>query len=189
MRGGAREGMGTASAKKWYVVHVYSGMETSVQRALEERIERDSMGDKFGRILVPSEEVVEIKAGQKSITKRRFFPGYVLVEMEMTDKTWHLVKDTNKVTGFVGGTSNHPSPISEKEVAKIMAQMQDGVEKPRPKTLFEVGEKVRIKEGPFTDYNGDVEEVNYEKSRVRVAVTIFGRCAPVELGFGQVEKV
>lgn len=183
------EAMVTTSAKKWYVVHAYSGMEKSVQKALEERIERASMGDKFGRILVPSEEVVEVKAGQKAITERRFFPGYVLVEMEMTDETWHLVKNTSKVTGFVGGARNRPSPISDKEVAKIMTQMQEGVEKPRPKTLFQVGEMVRVKEGPFTDFNGNVEEVNYEKSRVRVSVMIFGRSTPVELEFGQVEKV
>lgn len=181
--------MNSASGKKWYVVHAYSGMEKSVQRALRERIERADMQHKFGRILVPSEEVVEVKGGQKAITERRFFPGYVLVEMEMTDETWHLVKSTSKVTGFVGGSPNRPSPISEREVEKIMTQMQEGVEKPRPKTLFEVGEMVRVKEGPFTDFNGNVEEVNYEKSRVRVSVMIFGRATPVELEFGQVEKV
>ncbi|MBY4949974.1 transcription termination/antitermination protein NusG [Cupriavidus respiraculi] len=177
------------SKKRWYVVHAYSGMEKSVQRALQERIERAEMQDKFGRILVPSEEVVEIKGGQKAVTERRFFPGYVLVEMEMTDETWHLVKNTSKVTGFVGGARNRPSPISQKEVDKIMTQMQEGVEKPRPKTLFEVGEMVRVKDGPFTDFNGNVEEVNYEKSRLRVSVTIFGRATPVEHEFGQVEKV
>ncbi|MFT3801248.1 MAG: transcription termination/antitermination protein NusG [Burkholderiaceae bacterium] len=176
-------------AKRWYVVHAYSGMEKSVGRALQERIERAGMQEQFGRILVPVEEVVEMRNGQRTITERRFFPGYVLVEMEMTDETWHLVKSTNKVTGFVGGQGNRPSPISEKEVEKIMAQMQEGVEKPRPKTLFEVGELVRVKDGPFTDFNGNVEEVNYEKSRLRVSVTIFGRATPVELEFGQVEKV
>lgn len=175
--------------KRWYVVHAYSGMEKSVQRALQERIERAGMQDKFGQILVPTEEVVEVKGGHKSVTERRFFPGYVLVEMEMTDETWHLVKNTAKVTGFVGGARNRPSPISPREVEKIMSQMQEGVEKPRPKTLFEVGEMVRVKEGPFTDFNGSVEEVNYEKSRVRVSVTIFGRATPVELEFGQVEKL
>jgi transcriptional antiterminator NusG len=174
--------------KRWYVVHAYSGMEKSVMKALQERIERDGMQDKFGRILVPTEEVVEVKNGQKSISERRFFPGYVLVEMEMTDESWHLVKNTNKVTGFVGGKANKPTPISQKEVEKILTQMQEGVEKPRPKTLFEVGEMVRVKEGPFTDFNGNVEEVNYEKSRLRVSVTIFGRATPVELEFGQVEK-
>lgn len=178
-----------SSKKRWYVVHAYSGMEKSVQRALQERIERAEMQDKFGRILVPSEEVIEMKGGQRSVTERRFFPGYVLVEMEMTDETWHLVKNTSKVTGFVGGARNRPSPISQKEVDKIMTQMQEGVEKPRPKTLFEVGEMVRVKDGPFTDFNGNVEEVNYEKSRLRVSVTIFGRATPVELEFGQVEKV
>ena len=176
-------------AKRWYVVHAYSGMEKSVARALRERIDRSGMQDRFGEILVPTEEVVEMKGGQRTITERRFFPGYVLVEMEMDDDTWHLVKHTNKVTGFVGGAGNRPSPISEKEVEKIRAQMQEGVEKPKPKTLFEVGEMVRVKEGPFTDFNGNVEEVNYEKSRLRVSVTIFGRATPVELEFGQVEKV
>jgi len=175
--------------KRWYVVHAYSGMEKSVGRAIQERVDRAGMADKFGRILVPTEEVVEMKGGQRTITERRFFPGYVLVEMEMDDDTWHLVKHTNKVTGFIGGTGNRPSPISEKEVEKIMAQMQEGVEKPRPKTLFEIGEMVRVKDGPFTDFNGNVEEVNYEKSRLRVSVTIFGRATPVELEFGQVEKV
>ncbi|MBP6775144.1 MAG: transcription termination/antitermination protein NusG [Gemmatimonadaceae bacterium] len=175
--------------KRWYVVHAYSGMEKSVGRALQERVERAGMQDKFGKILVPTEEVVEMKNGQRTITERRFFPGYVLVEMDMTDDTWHLVKSTAKVTGFVGGTGTRPAPISEKEVEKIMAQMQEGVEKPKPKVLFEVGEMVRVKDGPFTDFNGNVEEVNYEKSRVRVSVTIFGRATPVELEFGQVEKL
>jgi transcription termination/antitermination protein NusG len=176
-------------SKRWYVVHAYSGMEKSVGRALKERIDRSDFPDKFGQILVPVEEVVEMKNGQRTITERRFFPGYVLVEMEMTDETWHLVKSTNKVTGFVGGHGNRPTPISEKEVEKIMAQMQEGVEKPRPKTLFEVGEMVRVKEGPFTDFNGNVEEVNYDKNRLRVSVTIFGRATPVELEFAQVEKL
>ena len=176
-------------SKRWYVVHAYSGMEKSVARALQERVDRSGMADKFGRILVPTEEVVEMRNGQRTITERRFFPGYVLVEMVLDDDTWHLVKHTNKVTGFVGGAGNRPSPISDKEVEKIMAQMQEGVEKPRPKTLFEVGEMVRVKEGPFTDFNGNVEEVNYDKSRLRVSVTIFGRATPVELEFGQVENV
>lgn len=174
--------------KRWYVVHAYSGFEKSVQRALTERIARSGMQDKFGQILVPVEEVVEMKSGQKSISERKFFPGYVLVEMEMNDDTWHLVKSTPKVTGFVGGTATKPTPISEKEVEKILQQIQEGVEKPRPKVLFEVGEMVRIKEGPFTDFNGTVEEVNYEKNRLRVSVSIFGRATPVELEFSQVEK-
>lgn len=176
------------TTKRWYVVHAYSGFEKSVMRALVERIARAGMQDKFGQILVPVEEVIEMKGGQKSISERKFFPGYVLVEMDMDDDSWHLVKSTPKVTGFVGGTANKPTPISEKEVAKIMHQMQEGVEKPRPKVLFEVGEMVRVKEGPFTDFNGSVEEVNYDKSRLRVAVTIFGRSTPVELEFSQVEK-
>ncbi len=176
-------------SKRWYVVHAYSGMEKSVARAIRERAERAGMGDRFGQILVPTEEVVEMKGGQRTITERRFFPGYVLVEMEMDDATWHLVKRTNKVTGFLGGTGNRPTPISDAEVEKIMTQMQEGVEKPRPKTLFEIGEMVRVREGPFTDFNGNVEEVNYDKSRLRVSVSIFGRATPVELEFGQVEKV
>jgi len=174
--------------KRWYVVHAYSGFEKSVQRALVERIARAGMQDFFGQILVPVEEVVEMKGGQKSISERKFFPGYVLVEMEMNDESWHLVKSTPKVTGFIGGTATKPTPISEKEVEKIMQQIQEGVEKPRPKVLFEAGEMVRIKDGPFSDFNGNVEEVNYEKSRMRVAVTIFGRSTPVELQFDQVEK-
>lgn len=177
------------SKKRWYVVHAYSGMEKSVMRALTERVMRAGMEHQFGQILVPTEEVIEVKNGQKSVSERRFFPGYVLVEMEMTDETWHLVKNTSKVTGFIGGKSNKPTPIPPHEVDKIMQQMQDGVEKPRPKVLYEVGELVRIKDGPFTDFNGNVEEVNYEKSKVRVSVTIFGRATPVELEFGQVEKV
>ncbi|GAB4418427.1 MAG: transcription termination/antitermination protein NusG [Sideroxydans sp.] len=175
-------------AKRWYVVHTYSQFEKSVQRALQERIERAGMQDLFGQILVPVEEVVELKSGQKSISERKFFPGYLLVEMEMTDETWHLVKNTPKVTGFLGGSAMKPSPIPQKEVENIMSQMQAGVEKPKPKVLFEVGEIVRVKEGPFTDFNGTVEEVNYDKSKLRVAVTIFGRSTPVELNFGQVEK-
>lgn len=174
--------------KRWYVVHAYSGYEKSVMRALNERIIRAEMQDKFGQILVPVEEVVEMKSGQKSISERKFFPGYVLVEMEMDDESWHLVKDTPKVTGFVGGTATRPTPISPKEVEKIMQQMQDGVDKPRPKVLFETGEMVRVKDGPFTDFNGVVEDVNYEKNKLRVSVTIFGRATPVELEFAQVEK-
>lgn len=173
---------------RWYVVHVYSGFEKSVQRALLERITRSGMQDKFGQILVPVEEVVEMKSGQKSISERKFFPGYILVQMEMTDESWHLVKSTAKVTGFVGGSANRPTPISDKEVENILQQVQEGVEKPKPKVLFEVGEAVRVKEGPFTDFHGNVEEVNYDKSKLRVSVLIFGRATPVELDFGQVEK-
>jgi transcriptional antiterminator NusG len=180
--------MEVTMTKRWYVVHAYSGFEKSVQRALVERIRRAGMQDKFGQILVPVEEVVEMKGGQKSISERKFFPGYVLVEMEMDDDTWHLVKNTAKVTGFVGGTATKPTPISQKEVDKIMQQMQEGVEKPKPKVLYEVGEMVRVKEGPFTDFNGTVEDINYEKSKLRVSVTIFGRATPVELEFAQVEK-
>jgi transcriptional antiterminator NusG len=180
--------MEKSMSMRWYVVHAYSGFEKSVQRALEERIARQGMQDSFGRVLVPVEEVVELKLGQKSISERKFFPGYVLVEMQMNDESWHLVKSTPKVTGFVGGSANKPTPISEKEVEKIMQQIQDGVEKPRPKVLFEPGEIVRVKDGPFTDFHGSVENVNYEKNRLRVSVTIFGRATPVELEFAQVEK-
>jgi transcriptional antiterminator NusG len=177
------------TTKRWYIVHAYSGMEKAVERNLRERIDRAGMQDKFGRILVPTEEVVELKNGKKSVTERRIYPGYVLVEMDMADDTWHLVKHTSKVTGFIGGARNRPAPISEAEVAKIVNQMQEGVDKPRPKVEWIVGELVRVKEGPFTDFNGAVEEVNYEKSKVKVSVTIFGRATGVELDFAQVEKV
>jgi transcription termination/antitermination protein NusG len=172
----------------WYVVHAYSGMEKAVERNIRERINRAGMQDVFGQILVPTEEVVEIKNGQKRTTERSFYPGYVLVQMVMNDDTWHLVKHTNKVTGFVGGARNRPAPISEDDVAKILGQMEEGTEKPRHKVEFVVGEYVRVKDGPFTDFNGTVEEVNYEKNKVRVSVTIFGRATPVELEFSQVEK-
>jgi transcriptional antiterminator NusG len=178
-----------AVGMRWYVVHAYSGMEKAVERNLRERIDRSGMGEKFGRILVPTEEVVEMKNGKKAVTERRFFPGYVLVEMLMDDDSWHLVKNTSKVTGFVGGAKNRPTPISEDEVMKIVNQMQEGTDKPRPKVEWEVGEVVRVKEGPFTDFNGSIEEVNYDKSKMRVSVTIFGRATPVELDFHQVEKV
>ena len=177
------------SNKRWYIVHAYSGMEKAVERNLRERIDRAGMQDKFGRILVPTEEVVELKNGKKSVTERRIYPGYVLVEMDMADDTWHLVKHTSKVTGFIGGARNRPAPISEAEVAKIVNQMQEGVDKPRPKVEWIVGELVRVKEGPFTDFNGAVEDVNYEKSKVKVSVTIFGRATGVELDFAQVEKI
>jgi len=178
-----------AHSLRWYVVHAYSGMEKAVERNLKERIERSGMQAKFGRILVPTEEVVELKGGKKAVTQRRFFPGYVLVEMVLDDDTWHLVKHTSKVTGFVGGARNRPAPISEAEVMKIVNQMQEGIDKPKPKVEWQVGELVRVKEGPFTDFNGAVEEVNYEKSKVKVSVTIFGRATGVELDFSQVEKV
>ena len=173
---------------RWYVVQAYSGMERAVERNIQERIARAGMQDKFGRILVPTEEVVEIRNGQKKTTERKFFPGYVLVEMLMDDDTWHLVKQTSKVTGFVGGARTRPTPISQAEVQKIVSQMQEGSEKPRHKVEFEVGESIRVKEGPFTDFNGNIEEVNYEKNKLRVSVTIFGRGTPVELEVSQVEK-
>ena len=184
----AADGAAAHPDMRWYVVHAYSGMEKAVERNIRESIARAGMEGKFGRILVPTEEVVEMKNGQRRTAERKFFPGYVFVEMIMDDDTWHLVKHTNKVTGFVGGAKNRPAPISEAEVQKIVHQMQDGAEKPRHKVEFMVGELVRVKEGPFTDFNGMVEEVNYEKSKVRVSVTIFGRATPVELEFGQVEK-
>jgi len=175
-------------ALRWYVVHAYSGFENQVKRSLEERVARSGMEDKFGEILVPTEEVVEMREGQKRSTSRKFFPGYVLVQMDMDDETWHLVKDVPRVMGFIGGTSDRPAPISEKEAMQILDRVQEGAEKPRPKVLFEPGEVVRITDGPFNDFNGVVEEVDYEKSRLRVAVLIFGRSTPVDLEFGQVEK-
>jgi transcriptional antiterminator NusG len=175
-------------AMRWYVVHAYSGFESQVQRSLKERIERYGMQDKFGDILVPTEEVVEMRAGQQRKSERKFFPGYVLVQMEMTDDTWHLVKDVPKVMGFIGGTGDRPAPISEKEANAILQRVQEGVEKPRPKVLFEPGEVVRVIDGPFNDFTGVVEEVDYDKSRLKVSVLIFGRSTPVDLEFGQVEK-
>lgn len=176
-------------AMRWYVVHAYSGFEKGVQKALRERIERAGMQHMFGQVLVPVEEVMEMRNGHKALTERKFFPGYVLVEMEMTDDTWHLVKNTSKVSGFVGGSGMRPTPISQKEVNEILQQMQEGVEKPKPKVLFEVGETLRVTEGPFADFNATVEEVNYDKNKLRVAVLIFGRATPVEVDFSQVEKV
>jgi len=175
-------------AMRWFVVQAFSGFEGTVKRSLEERIVRAELDDKFGDILVPTEEVVEIRNGQKRRSERKFFPGYVLVRMEMEDETWHLVKDVPKVLGFIGGTADRPAPISDKEADAILQRVQDGVEKPRPKVLFDVGEVVRVTDGPFNDFNGVVEEVNFEKNRLLVAVQIFGRSTPVELDFSQVEK-
>lgn len=174
---------------RWYVVHAYSGYEQQVVKSLEERIERYQLQDLFGEVLVPKETVVEMKKGQKRRSERKFFPGYVLVQMEMNDETWHLVKSVPKVLGFIGGTAERPAPITEKEANAILQRIQEGEDKPQPKTLFDVGEIIRVIDGPFADFNGEVEEVNYEKSRMRVAVSIFGRSTPVELEFGQVEKV
>jgi transcriptional antiterminator NusG len=173
---------------QWYVVHAYSGFENQVKRTLLDRIARSGMQEKFGDILVPTEEVVEMRDGAKRKSERKFFPGYVLVQMEMNDDTWHLVKDAPKVMGFIGGTSDRPAPISQREADFILQRVQEGADKPRPKVLFEVGEVVRVTDGPFNDFNGVVEEVNYDKSRLRVSVLIFGRSTPVELEFGQVEK-
>lgn len=175
-------------ALRWYIVHAYSNFEHRVKSALEERIARMGLEDKFGEILVPTEEVVEIRNGQKRRSERKFFPGYVLVRMELDDETWHLVKDVPKVLGFIGGTADRPAPISDKEADSILQRVQEGVEKPRPKVLFDVGEVVRVTDGPFNDFNGVVEEVNFDKNRLLVAVQIFGRSTPVELDFSQVEK-
>ena len=184
-------------AKRWYVVHAYSGFEHQVQRALDTRIARAEMQDKFGQVLVPTEEVIEMRGGQKRKSERKFFPGYVLVQIEtheeagiprIDNESWHLVKETPRVMGFIGGTADRPLPIADSEAEAILNRVQEGVEKPRPKVLFEPGQMVRVTEGPFNDFNGVVEEVNYEKSRLRVAVLIFGRSTPVELEFGQVEK-
>jgi transcriptional antiterminator NusG len=176
-------------ALNWYVVHAYSNYEHKVRDSLLERIKRFGLEDKFGDILVPTEEVVEMREGQKRRSERKFFPGYVLVQMEMDEDTWHLVKEVPKVLGFIGGTSDKPAPISDAEAAAILNRVQEGVDKPRPKVLFEPGEVVRVNDGPFNDFNGVVEHVNYEKNKVRVAVQILGRSTPVELEFGQVEKV
>ena len=176
-------------SKRWYVVQAYSGFEKNVQKTLKERIAREGMDNYFGQVLVPVEEVVDIKNGRKTISERKFFPGYVLVEMEMTDDSWHLVKSTPRVSGFIGGKANRPQPFSQREVDAILQQVKSGVEKPKPKVEFEVGQQVRVNEGPFADFNGVVDEVNYERNKLRVSVQIFGRETPVELEFSQVEKV
>jgi transcriptional antiterminator NusG len=175
-------------ALQWYVVHAYSNFEHKVKESLVERVRRAGLQDKFGEILVPTEEVVEMREGQRRKSERKFFPGYVLVQMEMDDETWHLVKEVPKVLGFIGGSSDKPAPITDKEAQAILNRVQEGVDKPRPKILFEPGEVVRVTEGPFNDFSGVVENVNYEKSKVRVAVQILGRSTPVELDFSQVEK-
>jgi len=175
-------------SKRWYVVHTYSGQEQQVKRSLQDRIKDLNLQDKFGEILIPTEEVVEIRSGQKRKSERKFFPGYVLVHMEMDDEAWHLVRHVPKVLKFIGGTADQPAPISDKEAENILQRMQEGVDRPKPKILFEPGEVIRVIEGPFSDFNGVVEEVNYEKNRLRVAVLIFGRSTPVDLDFGQVEK-
>jgi len=178
----------TDGEKRWYVVHAYSGYERKVKLALEERIGLSSMQDMFGEILVPTEEVLEMRGGQKRKSERKFFPGYVLLQMVLNDDTWHLVKDTPRVMGFIGGTAEKPAPITQREVNEIINRLEETVDKPSHKTVYEPGELVRVTDGPFNDFTGTVEEVNYEKSRVRVAVSIFGRSTPVELEFSQVEK-
>ncbi len=175
-------------ALRWYIVHAYSNFEHKVKASLEERIKRGGLEDKFGEILVPTEEVVEMKEGQKRRSERKLFPGYVFLQMEMDDETWHLVKDVPKVLGFVGGSSDRPAPISDREADNMLQRVQEGADKPRPKVLFEPGEVVRVIDGPFNDFSGVVESVNYEKSKLQVAVQILGRSTPVELDFGQVEK-
>jgi len=178
----------TVMSKRWYVVHAYSGYESHVKKAILERVQLANIEDKFGDILVPTEEVVEIKSGQKRKSERKFFPGYVLVQMEMDEEAWHLIRRIPKVLGFIGGTSDHPAPITDSEADNILQRVQDGSNKPKPKILFEPGEVIRVTEGPFADFNGAVEEVNYEKNRLRVAVLIFGRSTPIDLEFSQVEK-
>ena len=175
-------------AKRWYVVHAYSGFEKRVQASLKERIELDGLEEFFGDILVPTEEVVEVRDGKKRKSERKFYPGYVLVQMEMNDQSWHLVKQTPRVMGFIGGTADKPAPITEREADAILQRVQDGADKPAHKTIYEPGEMVRVIEGPFADFNGLVEGVDYDKSRLQIAVTIFGRSTPVELEFTQVEK-
>ncbi|WP_295445061.1 transcription termination/antitermination protein NusG [uncultured Thiodictyon sp.] len=175
-------------SKRWYVIHAYSGFEGQVKRSLEERVRRAGLEDAFGSVLVPTEEVVEMRNGQQRKSERKFFPGYVLVQMDMSDETWHLVKSVPKVMGFIGGTGDRPAPIPDKQADAILLRMQEGVEKPRPKVLYEPGEVVRVVDGPFTDFNGVVEDVDYDKSRVKVSVLIFGRSTPVDLEFSQVEK-
>jgi len=175
-------------ASRWYVIHVYSGFEKKVAQAIREQAEQKALGDRFDEILVPTEEVVEVKRGAKVSSERKFFPGYVLIKMDLDDETWHLVKNTAKVTGFLGGRGR-PSPISDAEAARIMHQVQEGIERPKPSITFEIGEQVRVSDGPFTSFNGVVEDVDEEKARVKVAVSIFGRATPVELEYSQVEKV
>lgn len=175
-------------AQRWYVVHAYSGYENKVKKGIEEHIERAALSDSFGKILVPSEEVVEIRDGKKRTSERKFFPGYVLVQMELNDDTWHLVKSVPQVMGFIGGTSDRPAPISQKEVDRILQKVEEGVDKPKPKVIYEPGEMVRVVDGPFNDFEAVVEEVDYDKNRLQVSVLIFGRSTPVELEFTQVEK-
>ncbi len=175
-------------ALKWYVVHAYSNFENKVKASLEERVKLHGMEDKFGDIIVPTEEVVEMRDGQKRRSERKFFPGYVLVQMELDEETWHLVKEVPKVLGFIGGSSDKPAPITDAEASAILNRVEEGVDKPRPKVMFEPGEVVRVVDGPFNDFSGVVENVNYDKSKLQVAVQILGRPTPVELDFGQVEK-
>ena len=175
-------------ALRWYVVQAYSGYEAQFRHLTEERIQQEGLEDSFGEVLVPTEEIVEMRAGQQRRSERKFFPGYVLVEMDMNDESWHLVKNTPRVLGFIGGTADRPAPITEREANEILQRVEDSSDKPKPKILFEPGEVVRVIDGPFADFNGVVEKVDYEKSRVQVSVLIFGRSTPLDLEFGQIEK-
>jgi len=176
-------------AKRWFVVHAYSGFEKRVAASLQEQVELKGMQEKFGEILVPTESVVEMRDGKKRKSERKFYPGYVLVEMEMDDATWHLVKEIPRVMGFIGGTPEKPAPLTSREADGILQRVKEGVEKPAQKTIYEPGEVIRVNDGPFADFNGTVEKVNYEKNRVQVSVSIFGRATPVELEFTQIEKM
>jgi transcriptional antiterminator NusG len=180
--------MSEENKKRWYIVQAFSGFEKKVKQAIEDRVRLEGVEDLFGDILVPTEDVTEMRGGKKRKTERKLFPGYVLVNMVMTDETWHLIKNLPRVAGFIGGTKDHPAPITDQEAQTILQQIETGAEKPKPKVLFEAGEVIRVNDGPFADFNGVVEEVNYEKNRLRVAVMIFGRSTPVELEFSQVEK-
>lgn len=177
------------SAAKWYVLHVYSGFETKVSENIKEKAEKLGLGEYVEEILVPTEEIVEVKRGQRVNTERKFFPGYVLAKLDLNDNVWHLIKDTPKVSGFLGAGGNRPVPISEREAQRIINQVQEGIDRPRPSVVYDIGEEVKVTDGPFASFNGIVEEIDEEKSKLKVSVSIFGRATPVELEYSQVEKV